>query len=91
MRTARRQHSHKRADNRRMDRGGLLRLHGGNKIEFQCHTHAGRDPVKAARRVNGSLQRSRNLRIIIAFAGGKRSIPVHIHTSSYSQLKTVYH
>ena len=91
MRAARRQQLYKRADDGRMNRGSLLRLHGRDKIELQRHTHAGRDPVKAARRVDHSLQRSGNLRILIAFARGKRSIPVQIHTPSLSQLKTVYH
>ena len=39
-----------RADDSRMDRRGLLRLHGGDKIELQRHAHPGRDPVKTARR-----------------------------------------
>ena len=85
VRTARRQQLYQRADDGRMDCRGLLRLHGGDKIELQRHTHAGRDPVKPARRVDRGLQRGGNLRLFIAFAGGKRSIPVSIHTPSFRQ------
>ena len=85
VRTARRQQLYQRADDGRMDCRSLLRLHGGDKIELQRHTHAGRDPVKPARRVDSGLQRSGNLRLFIAFAGGKRSIPVSIHTPSFRQ------
>ena len=85
VRAARRQQLYQRADDGRMDCRSLLRLHGGDKIELQRHAHAGRDPVKTARRVDRGLQRGGNLRLFIAFAGGKRSIPVSIHTPSFRQ------
>ena len=65
VRPARLQHPHKRADHRRMDRRGLLRLHRGDQIQLQRHAHPGRDPVQPARGRDSRLQRGRDLRILI--------------------------